>query len=105
MSVIGSEGDSSTISLSNGMLSNNLAEEIPATWVRDSVNVTSVLPRDANGGGGKAAACHTKAKQINREGLVKALRAYHKGHCQLVKAMGLPSLDYLVIWLSLLYTK
>jgi len=47
--VIGSEGDSSTISLSNGMLSNNQADEIPATWVGDSVRVTWVLPGDANG--------------------------------------------------------
>ena len=38
--VIGSAGDSSTISLSNGMLSNNLAEEIPATWVGDTVSVS-----------------------------------------------------------------
>jgi len=37
--VIGSQGDSSTISLSNGMLSNNLAEGILATWVGDSVDV------------------------------------------------------------------
>jgi hypothetical protein len=37
--VIGSEGDSSAISLSNGMLSNILAEEIEATWVGDSVLV------------------------------------------------------------------
>jgi stringent starvation protein B len=35
--VVGTEGDTSAISLSNGMLSNNLAEEIPATWVGDSV--------------------------------------------------------------------
>jgi len=38
--VIGSEGDSSTISLSNGMLSNNVAQEIAATWSGDSVNVS-----------------------------------------------------------------
>ncbi len=38
--VIGSDGDSSTISLSNGVLSNNLAQEIPATWVGDSVSVS-----------------------------------------------------------------
>ena len=37
--VVGAEGDSSTINLSNGMLANNLAEEIPATWVGDSVRV------------------------------------------------------------------
>jgi len=62
--VIGSEGDSSTISLSNGMLSNNLAEEIPATWVGDSVNVTSVLPRDANGDGGINTLDITKVERI-----------------------------------------
>jgi len=38
---IGSEDDSSTISLANGMLSDNLAEEIPATWVGDSVRVVA----------------------------------------------------------------
>jgi len=37
--VIGSEGDSSAISLSNGVLSDNLANEITATWSGDSVNV------------------------------------------------------------------
>jgi hypothetical protein len=40
--VIGSNGTSSAISLSNGVLSNNLAEEIPATWVGDSVSVVGV---------------------------------------------------------------
>ena len=64
MSVIVSEGDSSTISLSNGMLSNNLAEEIPATWVGDSVNVTSVLPRDTNGDGGIDTLDITKIERI-----------------------------------------
>jgi len=38
---IGSEDDSSTISLANGMLSDNLAQEIPATWVGDSVRVAA----------------------------------------------------------------
>jgi len=42
--VIGAEGTSSTISLSNGMLSNISAEEIPAIWVGDSVNVTDTTP-------------------------------------------------------------
>jgi len=37
--VVGSGGDSSTISLSDGMLANNLAEEITATWVGDSVRM------------------------------------------------------------------
>jgi len=40
--VIGAAGTSSAISLSSGMLSNNSAEEIPATWVGDSVNVVGV---------------------------------------------------------------
>jgi len=40
--VIGSAGDSSTISLSNGMLSNNQAEEITATWTGDSVDVVTL---------------------------------------------------------------
>jgi len=42
--VIGSEGDSSNISLSNGILANNLAEEIAATWVGDSVSVSDSTP-------------------------------------------------------------
>jgi hypothetical protein len=40
--LIGS-GGSSPISLSNGVLANNLAEEIAATWVGDSVRVVAVL--------------------------------------------------------------
>ena len=40
--VIGS-GGSSPISLSGGVLANNLAEEIAATWVGDSVRVVVVL--------------------------------------------------------------
>ena len=62
--VIGSQGDSSNISLSNGMLSNNLAEEITATWVGDSVDVTSVLPGDANGDGAVNARDITKVERI-----------------------------------------
>jgi len=62
--VIGSEGDSSTISLSNGMLLNSQAEEIPATWVGDSVDVTSVLPGDATEDGVVDARDITKVKRI-----------------------------------------
>ena len=40
--VIGSEGHSSNISLSSGALSSNLAEEIQATWIEDSVHVYGV---------------------------------------------------------------
>jgi len=64
LSVIVSEGDSSTISLSNGMLSNNLAEEIPTTWTGDSLDVTSVLPGDANGDGNVNALDITKVERI-----------------------------------------
>jgi len=42
--VIGSAGDSGTITLSNGMLSNTLAEEITATWAGDSVSVSDSTP-------------------------------------------------------------
>jgi len=38
--VIGAEGDSSTVSLSNGMLSDNTASEITATWTADLVSVS-----------------------------------------------------------------
>jgi len=62
--VIGAEGDSSTISLANGMLSDNLAEEIPATWVGDSVDITSVVPGDANGDGNVNALDITKVERI-----------------------------------------
>jgi hypothetical protein len=61
--VIGS-GGSSPISLSNGMLANNLAQEIAATWVGDSVNITSVLPGDANGDGNVNALDITKVERI-----------------------------------------
>jgi len=37
--VVGADGDSSALSLSNGVLSNNLAEEITATWAGDSVTI------------------------------------------------------------------
>ncbi len=62
--VIGSEGDSSTISLANGMLSDSSAEEITATWVGDSVDVTSVVPGDANGDGNVNALDITKVERI-----------------------------------------
>jgi len=39
--VIGSGDDSSSINLTSGMLSNNLAEEIAATWVGDLVGVAA----------------------------------------------------------------
>jgi len=39
--VVGSGGDTSPISLSNGMLSSNSAEEIATTWVGDSVTVVA----------------------------------------------------------------
>jgi len=41
--VIGAEGDSSDITLSNGMIASNLAEEIGASWTGDSVEVTVTL--------------------------------------------------------------
>jgi len=62
--VIGSQGDSSAISLSNGVLANNAAEEITATWTGDSINITSVLPGDANGDGNINALDITKVERI-----------------------------------------
>jgi hypothetical protein len=44
--VISSEGDSSTIGLSNGLLANNQAEEITATWAGDSVRVVAEASKD-----------------------------------------------------------
>jgi len=39
--VIGSRGDNSNVDLSNGTLANTSAEEIPATWIGDSVDVVT----------------------------------------------------------------
>lgn len=49
--VVGSDGDNSDVSLSNGSLYDTLAEEIAATWVGDSIVVSPALPGDANGDG------------------------------------------------------
>ena len=62
--VIGSGGDSSAISLSNGTLANNMAEEITASWVSDSIDISSVLPGDANGDGNINALDVTKVERI-----------------------------------------
>jgi len=62
--VIGSEGDSSAISLSNGVLSDNQAGEITATWAGDSVEITSVTPGDGNGDGAVNALDITKVERI-----------------------------------------
>jgi hypothetical protein len=42
--VVGADGDSSDITLSNGVLSNNLAEEIMATWTGASVTIADTNP-------------------------------------------------------------
>ena len=42
--VIGADGDGSDITLSNGVLSNNLAEEIMATWTGASVTIADTNP-------------------------------------------------------------
>ncbi len=60
---IGSIGQSSNINLSNGTLSNNLAEGIPATWIGDLVQI-SVIPGDANGDGVVNAIDITKVERI-----------------------------------------
>jgi subtilisin family serine protease len=62
--VIGSEGDSSSITLSNGTLSDNSAGEITATWVGDSVDITSSMAGDANGDGVVNAIDITKVERI-----------------------------------------
>ncbi|MCD6300039.1 MAG: hypothetical protein J7L78_02570, partial [Dehalococcoidales bacterium] len=45
--VIGSGGDSSAISLANGVLASNQAEEITASWIGDSVRMVMVESEDA----------------------------------------------------------
>jgi hypothetical protein len=62
--VIGSEGDSSAISLSNGVLSDNQAGEITSTWTGDSVDITSVTPGDGNGDGAVNALDITKVERV-----------------------------------------
>jgi len=62
--VIGSDGDSSAITLSNGTLSDAEAVEIEATWVGDSVSITSALAGDANGDGVVNALDITKVERI-----------------------------------------
>ncbi|MFC2004948.1 carboxypeptidase regulatory-like domain-containing protein [Chloroflexota bacterium] len=62
--VVGSIGDSSNITLSNGALSSNLAEVIPATWIGDLVEVAVIIPGDANGDGVVNAIDITKVERI-----------------------------------------
>jgi len=84
--VIGSDGDSSAITLTNGTLSDAQAAEIEATWVGDSVSITSALAGDANGDGMVNALDITKVERIivgldaetpgadaNGDGMVNAL--------------------------------
>ncbi len=61
--VIGSLGQSSDIAFSSGVLSNIMAEGIPATWVDGMVEV-SVIPGDANGDGVVNAIDITKVERI-----------------------------------------
>jgi len=42
--VIGADGDSSALTLSNGVLSNSLAEEITASWTGGSVTIADTTP-------------------------------------------------------------
>ena len=51
------------ITLSSGVLSNNLAQEIPATWLGGSVQV-GTIPGDANGDGVVNALDITEAERI-----------------------------------------
>jgi subtilisin family serine protease/glutamine cyclotransferase len=84
--VIGSDGDSSAITLTNGTLSDAQAAEIEATWVGDSVSITSALAGDANGDGMVNALDITKVERVivgldaetpgadaNGDGMVNAL--------------------------------
>ncbi len=61
--VIGSLGQSSSITLSNGALSNTSAAEIRATWVGDFIEV-AIIPGDANGDGLVNAVDITKVERI-----------------------------------------
>ena len=60
---IGTIGQSTNITLTNGILSSTLAQEIPAVWTRDLVEI-SVIPGDANGNGLVNAIDITKVERI-----------------------------------------
>ncbi len=62
--VLGSLGQSSNITLTNGTLSHIEAINIPATWLGDSVEVASVIPGDANEDGEVNAIDITKVERI-----------------------------------------
>jgi len=61
--VLGSLGQSSNITLSSGVLSNNLAQQIPAIWIGGFVEV-GIIPGDANGDGIVNAVDITKVERI-----------------------------------------
>jgi V8-like Glu-specific endopeptidase len=62
--VIGQAGDTSDINLSNGVLSDNQAQQIPATWTGLSVTITDCTPGDANNDGTVNALDITKVERI-----------------------------------------
>ncbi|MBM2825458.1 MAG: hypothetical protein HW402_1122, partial [Dehalococcoidales bacterium] len=62
--VIGSVGQSSNITLANGVLSDNLAQLIPAAWLGDLVQVSVVRAGDATGDGLIDARDITKVERI-----------------------------------------
>ena len=66
---IGSVGDTSAIGLSNGTLSNILAEEIEAVWVGDSVTLTRRPSGGGGGGGGGGAPPDTTPPAISSVGV------------------------------------
>jgi len=86
--VVGTSCQTSGINLSDGTLGNNQSEEIPATWIGDSVHVfnSAVIPGDANEDGIVNALDITKVERIiagldtatpgadaNQDGVVNAL--------------------------------
>ncbi len=62
--VTGSVGQSSNITLTNGVLSDNLAQLIPASWIGDVVRVSVVRAGDATGDGLIDARDITKVERI-----------------------------------------
>jgi hypothetical protein len=66
--VVGSAGSTSGITMSNGVLSDNTATEIPATWLGDSVHVAGAPgPGGGGGGGGGGGVSSSQASKLKLE--------------------------------------
>jgi hypothetical protein len=66
--VVGSAGNTSGVTMSNGVLSDNTATEIPSTWLGDSVRVAGAPgPGGGGGGGGGGGVSSSQANKLKLE--------------------------------------